>query len=164
VSVAEPDPALRVVSRQSHHSEGQAMMKVLVIDDEPLVRDSIAEAFRIELHAEVQVAVTGQIAAKMITFSRFHLSVIDATLPDICGLQLATIAANANIPVVLISGDPDTNGCLHRFDYPFLVKPFNMSTLLLVSAHIMLESQKNIRRVKASASKMLAAADALERR
>jgi hypothetical protein len=43
------------------------------------------------------------------------------------------IAANANTPALLLSGDADINQQAAAFGFPYLPKPFTMSELLLSS-------------------------------
>jgi DNA-binding NtrC family response regulator len=92
----------------------------------------------------------------MIAKGGFDLAVIDGRLPDMSGLALAELAANENIPVILMSGDAGTLLEFHRFGYQFLAKPFTLVALLSASSQVMNESRENILRVKASAAKMLA--------
>lgn len=135
--------------------------KILLIEDEPLICDLVAEYFGERLDAEISYAQDGLTGARMIAGSDFALAIIDASLPQIPGVELATFAANENIPVLLISGDPDANYKLKRFGYPHLEKPFDLSALHRESVRVLGESQENIRRVRASSAKMQAAGYAL---
>jgi DNA-binding response OmpR family regulator len=136
--------------------------KILVITNEPSVGDALATSLRAGLDAEVELALTGQRGTEMIMKDGFDLAIIDCILPDISGIELASLAANESTPVILISGDAEISLKLHRFGYRFLIKPFTISQLLSVSAKVILESRENIGRVKAAAIRMLADAEALE--
>jgi DNA-binding response OmpR family regulator len=137
------------------------MPKVLVVDEEPAVCDAFAAGLRDGLGAEVETALSGPLGATMIANGGFDLAIIDGMLPSLSGLELARLAVNENIPVVLTSASPETSHAFYELDYPFLAKPFSISTLLLVSRQAMLEKRENIRRVKSSAIKLLASAEAL---
>ena len=45
----------------------------------------------------------------------FDLAIIEAILPGGSGISLAAVAANENIPVLLMSGHPDANLKLQAF-------------------------------------------------
>jgi len=91
----------------------------------------------------------------------FDLAVINVGLPRISGIELAGFAANQNIPELLVSGPPESNDMLGRFGYPFLAKPFGVDALCADAVRVIDESRTNIRRVQASADKMLANTEAL---
>jgi DNA-binding NtrC family response regulator len=97
----------------------------------------------------------------MMVSSHFDLAIIDVGLPEISGVELATFAANENIPVLLISGHPEINNKLERFDYPYLAKPFGLDKLAAEAVRVIAATGENIRRVKASAEKMRANKEAL---
>lgn len=133
-----------------------AVVKIVIVDDEYLVCDVIADGMRSLLGATVETAFTGRDAAALLENDEFNLAIIDATLPDMSGLDLARLAANRDVPVVLISGDAGISLRLAQFDYPFLVKPFSISALIMVSSRVIAESQENIHRIKMSTAKLIA--------
>lgn len=138
------------------------MLRVLVIDDEPSICNAVGEVLRGGLGAEVESALTGFFGAQKIANRSFDLAIIDGRSSDFPTFELATSAANKNIAVIIMSGDAETSIKLHQFGYQFLVKPFSISALLYLTSEVMREGQKNIRRVKASAAKMLADAERLK--
>jgi DNA-binding response OmpR family regulator len=137
------------------------MKKVLLIEDEPAICDLIVDCFGKLFGAEIECARNGLLGARMIAGWHFDLAVIDAGLPHISGLELAGFAANENIPVLLVSGHPGVSDKLRRFSYPYLEKPFGLDALCAEAARVIDESRENIRRVKASAARMLATTEAL---
>jgi DNA-binding response OmpR family regulator len=130
------------------------MTRVLIVEKEPVFCDAVADGVRAGLGAVVESVSTGQLGAAMIVKGGFDLAVIAGRLPDMSGLDLAGLAANENIPVLMISGDAEILLTLQRFGFQFLVKPFTISSLLQASSKAIDESQENIRQVRESAVKM----------
>ena len=137
------------------------MKKVLLIEDEPMTCDLIVECFGDRLGAEIECARDAVLDARMMAGWHFDLAVINVGLPRISGIDLAGFAANQNIPVLLVSGHPESNEILRRFGYPFLARPFGVDALCAEAVRVIDEARANIRRVQASADKMLANTKAL---
>jgi DNA-binding response OmpR family regulator len=138
------------------------MPKILVIDDEPVVCDVLVEYLGELPDTEVHCARSGVEGAEKLQNERFDLALIDCLLPEISGLKLATLAANENIPVLFISGDPETNNKLERFGHTYLTKPFSLDQLRAELKRVIAETSANIARVKASADQLLAKTETLK--
>ncbi|MFN2629580.1 MAG: response regulator [Gaiellaceae bacterium] len=79
------------------------MATVLVVDDEPIVRDVVARYLRRE-GFETLTAADGETARELIRRERFSLVVLDVMLPGIDGLSLCRwIRANSDLPVILLT-------------------------------------------------------------
>jgi DNA-binding response OmpR family regulator len=79
------------------------MTTVLVVDDEPIVRDVVARYLRRE-GFETLVAADGETARELISRETFSLVVLDVMLPGIDGLSLCRwIRANSDVPVILLT-------------------------------------------------------------
>jgi DNA-binding NtrC family response regulator len=137
------------------------MTSVLVVDNDPSVCDLIADLMEVDLSAEVKRAMTGTLAAEAIDRGAFDLAIIDVLMPEISGFALAERAANRNIPSLLCTGHPDALGKLQEHGYPHLAKPFKAADLLHEAAKAITATAENIARVKASAARMQATAEAL---
>jgi DNA-binding response OmpR family regulator len=133
------------------------MAKILVVDDEPLICEVVG-AF---LGAEVACAQTAAEGAALIRDGRFDLAVIDTQLRDCSGLDLAALAANENLPVLLTSERPDIWRELEQAAIPFLAKPFDRAELASKANAILGATAENIRRVKESVARLHATGDAL---
>jgi DNA-binding response OmpR family regulator len=139
-----------------------AMPRVLVIEDDSLICEMVADCFRSELGAEVVCTLTGPDGARLIMGYEFDLAVIDAVLPDVSGFALAQLAANENLPVLMTSGHPLLSDQLVRFNFPHLRKPFDLNALIEEARTIINGTRQNIRRVQHSAATMRAHLKALE--
>lgn len=79
--------------------------QLLVIDDEPGLREILSEALRLDGH-EVVTAESGRAALGAFTRQSFDLVLTDLGMPDISGVELARElkATRPDLPVGLISG------------------------------------------------------------
>jgi DNA-binding response OmpR family regulator len=134
--------------------EEDAMGKVLVVNDEPLICNLIAEYFQDDLGLVVECAHSGSAGALKLQYGCYDFALIDVLLQEVSGLDLAALAANGNTPVLLISGHAEFNLKLRQFGYPYLTKPFTLDSLRIEAARVMSEHAANIARVKASAARM----------
>jgi CheY-like chemotaxis protein len=83
-------------------------MKVLVIDDEPLIRDIYAE-FLAPLGHEADVAVDGREGLARFDPLVHKIVVTDFLMPGLTGLEIAEAirARSRTTPIVLISGSAE---------------------------------------------------------
>ncbi len=139
-----------------------AVRKVLVVDDDPLICEILADCLHDWPDTEVDCEPGGELAVQKLRAGHFDLALIDGTLAGISGIKLAEIAANEDTPVLFISGHPEVNEKLKQFGYPYLAKPFSLGKLMSESKQVIADAVENIRCVKASTARMLASADALK--
>ena len=80
-------------------------MRLLVIDDEPLVRDVIAEALRLEGH-DVVVAGSGEEGLRVIAQNPPDAVFLDIVMPGMDGIQVlrAIRASHPRLAVIILSG------------------------------------------------------------
>ena len=80
-------------------------MRVLVIDDEPFVRDTLGEILR-QQHHDVVVADDGISGLARFREGAFDLVMTDLAMPGMSGWQVAQAvkAARPQVPVVLVTG------------------------------------------------------------
>jgi DNA-binding NtrC family response regulator len=130
------------------------MAKVLLVQYDNLLNYLIPEGLRHGLDADVAVVETGLKALDMIEREHFDIALINATLPDIPGLRVAQVAANQDIPSLLLSGHPEISAELLRHGFPFLQKPFSLDVLVQETKNVIQETRNNIRRVTESAMKL----------
>jgi EAL domain-containing protein (putative c-di-GMP-specific phosphodiesterase class I) len=102
--------------------------RVLVVEDEPALLKSYARRLQAAGHT-VERAVDGTTAAALIAQSRFDVIVSDIAMPGLSGVQLlrSVREADAEVPVILITGAPDVDTAIRAVEYGalrYLVKPF----------------------------------------
>ena len=129
------------------------MPVVAVIDDEPmicyLVEDCLSHA-----GSEVHSAPSAEAGAALLASRHFDLALIDVLLQDTSGILVAEIAANQNTPVVLMTGHDATAVRLRQFDFPHMLKPFNITQLTEAVAAVMADRHRNIQRLTDGLARM----------
>ena len=86
----------------------QCPLRVLVVDDEPLVRSSLAEYLELDGH-RVELASSGQEGLEKFRAGRFDLVLTDRAMPELGGdeLALAIRQLEPGIPIVMLTGFGD---------------------------------------------------------
>lgn len=117
--------------------------EVLVVDDEPDIRELLAEYFR-ERGYEVTTAGDGRAAIAAIERapSRYGLILTDLQLPGADGLAVLTAAraANPHVYVVIITGFASLDSAIQAVRlgaYDYLTKPFSLGQIEVVTRRIL---------------------------
>lgn len=118
-----------------HTRQKKATGKILVVDDEPVVRQLLTEVLAAEGH-EVDATADGADALKKIRNNGYNLVLLDIKLPGLSGSELygriRKISLTLAKRVVFITGDvmaADTEDFLATTRAPFIAKPFNVKQL-----------------------------------
>ncbi|HJR76726.1 MAG TPA: sigma-54 dependent transcriptional regulator [Nitrospiraceae bacterium] len=111
-------------------------LKLLIIDDEPLMRLSMMDALA-GVGCEVAAASTGTEGIHILGQRQFDVVITDLRLPGADGLAVlkACKERNPNTEVILITahGSVDTAmGAMKLGAYDYITKPFQMEELLLI--------------------------------
>ena len=138
-----------------------AERRVLVVDDAEAVCAVVADCFEDWPGTEVECAHDGHEGLKMLQAAKFDLALVDIMLPGLSGFDLAQAAINDDVPVLSLSGHPETTAKLVAADFPHLEKPFRMADLLHESQKAIANSQENVARVRASLAKLKERAEAV---
>jgi serine phosphatase RsbU (regulator of sigma subunit) len=101
--------------------------RLLVIDDDDAVRDSIA-AYLQELGYQVELAGTGQRGLELFEQNPPEVVLLDLKLPQISGLDVLKVLTQhpADVPVIVVSGSGIMNDVVQALRYgasDYLVKP-----------------------------------------
>ena len=109
---------------------------VLIIDDEPLMRISIADALKDE-GCQVKVAATGLEGVDLIKKEPFEIVISDLRLPGMDGLQILQtckeVSPKTGVIVITAHGSVETAvGAMKMGAYDYITKPFSMDELLLI--------------------------------
>jgi len=115
---------------------------VLVVDDEPIGRETLAENLSFEGYQVVE-ADSGEAAWKLIDASpeRFDAILLDRMMPDMDGIEILRRVKQrsdmTHVPVIMQTGmtaDADVLEGLQAGAYYYLTKPFSADTLLAIVA------------------------------
>jgi two-component system response regulator MprA len=109
-------------------------VKVLVVDDEPAVRDAVARALRFEGYS-VGVAEDGREALESLALEPVDAVVLDVLMPGLDGLEVCRRlrAADDHVPILMLTARetvPDRVAGLDAGADDYLVKPFALQELL----------------------------------
>ena len=115
--------------------------RVLIIDDEPLMRMSISDALKDDGY-EVREAGLGKEGITLFRDNSFDVVITDLRLPDLNGLEVlkACKRYSPETMVILITahGSVDTAVEAMKFGaYDYVTKPFSMDELLLMVKRLM---------------------------
>jgi len=122
-------------SKTTHRPKLATKAKILVVDDEPVVRQLLSQILTKEGH-EVETTADGQDALDRIKDNGYSLILVDMKLPGISGGELyervQAISGTLAQRVVLITGDvmgADTEAFITRTKLPCITKPFDVKQL-----------------------------------
>jgi CheY-like chemotaxis protein len=113
-------------------SETSGDPPILIVDDDPVMRQALREAFEDEGMA-VETASDGREALRKVADRWPALVVLDVTLPVLDGYQVADRlrASDRPVPILAITGDGQAREKAHRMGaFAYLRKPFELSELL----------------------------------
>jgi two-component system response regulator MprA len=109
-------------------------MRILVVDDEPAVRDAVQRALKLESY-DVDTASDGSEALRSLAVSSPDLMILDLLMPKIDGLEVCRRlrAAGDPTPVLMLTARDSVANRVEGLDAgadDYLVKPFALDELL----------------------------------
>jgi two-component system, OmpR family, response regulator MprA len=109
-------------------------MRILVVDDEPAVRDAVQRALKLENY-DVATAHDGSEALKMLAISSPDLVVLDVLMPGTDGLEVCRRLRSAgdSTPILMLTARDSVANRVEGLDAgadDYLVKPFALDELL----------------------------------
>jgi PAS domain S-box-containing protein len=126
--VGEPAPSPRAPGTPT-----QRTCKVLIVDDEALVRSQLRRSLELRGYTVVE-AINGRTALDSVTQARPDVVVLDMTMPDLDGAEVLRRlrASGSRVPVIVSSGylDASVERRLVRGEFQgFLAKPYSATDL-----------------------------------
>jgi len=109
-------------------------MRILVVDDEPAVRDAVQRALKLENY-DVQTAFDGSDALKSLALSSPDLVILDVLMPGVDGLEVCKRLRTAGdaTPILMLTARDSVANRVEGLDAgadDYLVKPFALDELL----------------------------------
>ncbi|MEE8421355.1 MAG: response regulator transcription factor [Dehalococcoidia bacterium] len=122
-----------MVAQQSIVSPSEAASaRILIVDDEPMVRELIAAHLRADGNV-ASGAATGEGALALIDRESFDLVILDVGLPGMSGFDVCRqIRARTDVPVIFVTAAGNLAERLHGFDLggdDYIVKPMDSAEL-----------------------------------
>ena len=109
--------------------------KILIVDDDPSLRQALAE--QLELHEEFKVAhaENANVALDQVKQGYFDAILLDVGLPDMDGRELCRLMRRGNVrsPILMLTGadgEADTILGLDAGANDYITKPFRLNVLL----------------------------------
>lgn len=120
------------------------MARILVIDDEKSIRNTLKEILEYEGH-EVLDAPDGLEGLRLITAEKFDIIFCDIKMPKMDGLELLEKAMdhNPDVPVVMISGHGNIETAVEAIKkgaFDFISKPLDLNRMLITLRNAMEKS------------------------
>ena len=110
-------------------------MKILIIDDERSIRNSLREIFTDEGYT-VDVAEDGAVGVQTALASHYDVIFCDIKMPAMDGTEVLTklVSEGLDTPIVMISGHADIATaveCIKQGAFDFIEKPLDLNRLLI---------------------------------
>lgn len=131
------------------------MAKILIVDDQRSIRNTIKELLEMESHSTL-TAGDAMEALEIIEREKIDMVISDIKMPTMDGIELLSKikATHPDIAVIMISGHGDiltAVDCMHKGAYDFIEKPIEMNRLLVtvrngLERHELLQETKILRR------------------
>ncbi len=111
------------------------MAKILVIDDQKSIRDTLKDILEYEKH-NVDLAKDGEEGIQLFTDNKYDIVILDIKMPKMDGIEvlekLYSIATD--IPIIMISGHGDIDTAVESIKkgaFDFIEKPVDLNRLLI---------------------------------
>lgn len=148
------------------------MAKILVIDDERSIRNTLKDILEFEKH-EVALAGDGQTGLDAAQSESFDIIFSDIKMPGMDGIELLTILKEKEVeaPVVMISGHGNIETaveCIKKGAFDFIEKPIDLNRLLItvrnaLDKSILVTETKILKKKIAKRHQMIGTSQAIEK-
>jgi DNA-binding NtrC family response regulator len=101
---------------------------ILVVEDDPLVSEVVVDA--LDGTYRTSNAETAAAALERLRAGGIDAMLLDCTLPGGLDPDLVPMADRLGVPVILMSGHPDMAERIPGAKRQFILKPFNLASLL----------------------------------
>ncbi|MBQ0034051.1 MAG: sigma-54-dependent Fis family transcriptional regulator [Bacteroidales bacterium] len=148
------------------------MAKILIIDDERPIRNTLKEVLELESH-NVEVAENGKLGLEKAKQQQFDLIFSDIKMPEMDGMELLAALRESEIecPIVMISGHGDIEtavDCIKKSAFDFITKPIDLNRLLITTKNALeqktlVQSTKVLTKKVSTKYKMVGESEPIER-
>lgn len=110
-------------------------MRVLLVEDEPLMADAIRDGLRLEAIA-ADVAGNGDLALELLRVNTYDIAVLDRDVPGPTGDEIAQriVASGSGMPILMLTAADRLDDKASGFELgadDYLTKPFELRELVL---------------------------------
>ena len=144
-------------------------MKILVIDDERAIRNSLKEILMLEGY-DVETAENGVQGIAMVEKEKYDVIFCDIKMPEMDGDEVLDrlVAMGIDAAVVMISGHGDINSavaCIKRGAFDFIPKPLDLNRILITiknaSERVTLVKETKVLKKKVYGQEMVGESEAI---
>ncbi len=128
--------------------------RLLIVDDELVVRDSLAKWFESEGY-EVVIAESAPAALELLASSRFDGALVDIKMPGVDGIELQARLheIDPNMPVIIMTGYASVETAVRALKngaYDYITKPFDPDELVHIVSNALRHSaaEKEVSKLK----------------
>jgi len=120
--------------------------RILIVDDDPLVRDVLAAIFFTHGQYVTESAADGMAGIEKVKSGDYDVVFTDLTMPGITGIDFmrAAVKLKPSLPVVVITGNSTIDNAINAMREgarDFITKPFNVATVTSVADRIVGEKR-----------------------
>ena len=117
------------------------MAKILVIDDEKSIRDTLKEILEYENH-KVDIAEDGEVGLEQFKNNKYDIVLLDIKMPKKDGIEVLEdiFSVATDVPVIMISGHGNIDTAVESIKkgaYDFIEKPLDLNRLLVTIRNAM---------------------------
>ena len=110
-------------------------VRVLVVEDEPLLAEAIRDGLRLEAIAS-DIAGTGDAALELLAVNSYEVAVLDRDIPGPSGDEVAAriVASGSGLPILMLTAADRLDDKASGFELgadDYLTKPFELKELVL---------------------------------
>jgi len=121
--------------------------KVLVVDEDPMIRDALAEILSSVGGYVTDVAMNGSEGIEKIKGNPYDIVFTDLTMPQVNGMDLLreTRKINSDLPVVVVTGFSTIENAVAAMKegaYDFITKPFKIQQVISLTKRIIGERRQ----------------------
>ncbi len=111
------------------------MAKILIVDDEKSIRNTLREILEYENY-EVEEAADGKEAMDFLKKGKYDLVLLDIKMPKMDGMEVLdkSLAQNPDLPIIMISGHATIESAVEAVQkgaFDFITKPPDLNRLLI---------------------------------
>ena len=148
------------------------MAKILVIDDERSIRNTLKDILEFEKH-QVTLAENGKQAVEIAHNAAFDLIFSDIKMPEMDGVELLSLLIEKDVeaPIVMISGHGNIETaveCIKKGAFDFIEKPIDLNRLLItvrnaLDKNNLVTETKTLKKKVAKKHQMIGVSPAIEK-
>jgi CheY-like chemotaxis protein len=131
---ARPAPSRRVLTHGERGSVIMRPMTIVVVDDEPEVREMFVDALEGEGHA-VHAFAHGGDALDALAAAAVDLLLVDRQMPGLDGFEVArrARAMRPELAIVMVTGDETVRGAVRGAVDRILFKPVSIAEIMAIA-------------------------------